>query len=299
MSAINWCLLMVKPDPIGQRFGLLTVIGKGTPRRYPSGELRQRYKCRCDCGKVIQLPRGDFDRKKYGQKSCGKCASRRVSPYPYCTLGTRRAADLIGQRFGQLTVIERLYGELQNNSPVWMCRCDCGGMAKRSTEILRRGLPKSRNCDNRALHPDLNPHYPPTPEPYPVDAAAIVAQYLYMVRVGGDRVDHAIEDEKLEMLMRAAWIVVYRRSVGEIMNDMHIKRYLRKTLGYAAVRVYRMRKVEQGGGVAYMMNGNIQKGIAMTDRTSLIEVVSSNEQKTHPEFGLSTRKVKRIRFKRC
>lgn len=36
-----------------------------------------------------------------------------------------QAADLIGQRFGTITVVEKL-GQNRHRCMVWLCKCDCG-----------------------------------------------------------------------------------------------------------------------------------------------------------------------------
>lgn len=53
--------------------------------------------------------------------------------------------DLIGKKFGRLTVIERL----ENNSrggTVWNCQCDCGNIKIADGERLRLGKVKSCGC---------------------------------------------------------------------------------------------------------------------------------------------------------
>lgn len=53
--------------------------------------------------------------------------------------------DLIGQRFGNLTVIKKL--SLRKNSHViWECLCDCGNSHNVSTTHLRKGVIKSCGC---------------------------------------------------------------------------------------------------------------------------------------------------------
>lgn len=60
--------MKAKPDCAGQRFGMLVVLGKGG--RVPDrNSTRQLWQMQCDCGKVIEIPRGAFEIK--GQVSCG------------------------------------------------------------------------------------------------------------------------------------------------------------------------------------------------------------------------------------
>lgn len=45
-------------------------------------------------------------------------------------------ANLLGQKFGRLTVIEKT-NEKKNGSIVWICQCDCGNLKRCSTRDLR------------------------------------------------------------------------------------------------------------------------------------------------------------------
>lgn len=52
--------------------------------------------------------------------------------------------DLTGQRFGRLTVIERV--ETRNKQVFWKCKCDCGKYTVIAGKELRRGRSKSCGC---------------------------------------------------------------------------------------------------------------------------------------------------------
>ncbi len=55
--------------------------------------------------------------------------------------------DLIGQRFGRLTVLSEVRKKVRNRSAVyWKCRCDCGGEKITIGDSLRRGLTTSCGC---------------------------------------------------------------------------------------------------------------------------------------------------------
>ncbi len=53
--------------------------------------------------------------------------------------------DLIGRRFGKLTVVEKT-DQLQDNYRVWKCRCDCGGEICVNTKRLMRGTVRDCGC---------------------------------------------------------------------------------------------------------------------------------------------------------
>ena len=53
--------------------------------------------------------------------------------------------DLIGQRFGRLTVIARDGSDKKGNAK-WLCKCDCGNTKSIISGSLRAGLTKSCGC---------------------------------------------------------------------------------------------------------------------------------------------------------
>lgn len=54
--------------------------------------------------------------------------------------------ELIGKRFGTLTVIE-FAGVSKNRKTMWICKCDCGNVTNPIVgSNLRRGSPKSCGC---------------------------------------------------------------------------------------------------------------------------------------------------------
>lgn len=61
--------------------------------------------------------------------------------------------DLTGRRFGNITVLERVYDPTKKNSTFWRCICDCGtelfdwGPAIRGCKT-RRGKTKCASCRN-------------------------------------------------------------------------------------------------------------------------------------------------------
>lgn len=61
-----------------------------------------------------------------------------------------RRIDLLGQRFGRLTVIEET-DRRANGSILWKCRCDCGNTVLVRSNHLRRGGVLSCGCYNRDI----------------------------------------------------------------------------------------------------------------------------------------------------
>lgn len=54
--------------------------------------------------------------------------------------------NLVGQRFGMLTVIQLSTRQNASRAYLWECRCDCGNVVYASTGSLRRGDYRSCGC---------------------------------------------------------------------------------------------------------------------------------------------------------
>lgn len=54
--------------------------------------------------------------------------------------------DLTGQRFGNLTVIERYKDNTKDGHAQWLCQCDCGKTAIYASNVLKRGKAISCGC---------------------------------------------------------------------------------------------------------------------------------------------------------
>lgn len=107
---------------IGEIFGQLTVLeqsGKNT-----RGE--RLWKCLCTCGNYTTVPGEKLT--SMNTRSCG------------CL----KTPNMIGQIFGNLTVIED--AGLRTESRVWLCKCSCGGDKIVSTTHLKKGNVRSCGC---------------------------------------------------------------------------------------------------------------------------------------------------------
>jgi len=60
-----------------------------------------------------------------------------------------RIKEMIGKKFGRLTVVERYLGEAINTNIRYFCKCDCGGERITSGSSLRSGNCESCGCLNR------------------------------------------------------------------------------------------------------------------------------------------------------
>lgn len=285
-------MVKAKPDCTGQRFGYLTVLGKGSRASYKksSGKTSYQYlwKLQCDCGTIIELSRGDFDRKVgRGQKSCG-CLKR--TGYD----NNRRPLDISGQRFGSLLAIALTGKKDSCSKPTWSFQCDCGKLCEMSLSSIRRYEHEGirLNCGDRALHPEKWLTYPPTPKPYPKEAGDLLLKYLPLTELNYERIDSAIEDEKRDRLLRAAWIVTYRRWQGEEISELHESRIIRKHLHYCSIDVFWRRKLEAQGGLLYDRNSRKREiGGTMTKLTS-------NNYPVLETQGIKSLPMKKLKFHR-
>ena len=280
------------PDCTGQRFGQLTVLGLGGKRkRQDRNTYKQLWKLQCDCGKIIEVPKEAFSNGR--QISCG-CAKR---------LGLidnkRRPVDISGQKFGTLTAIALTGRKDKYKKPTWKFECDCGSIRELSfSRIGTYNYYDIRiNCGDRTQHPERWLEYPPTPNPYPKEAGELLTKYLPLTELSYQQINAAVEDEKRDRLLRAAWILAYRRSQGEEISELHEARYIRKCLQYCSIDVFWKRKIETNGGFLYTVNSNKKQiGIRMTDVTfndyPVIETQGINLMSDNPTS-------KHLRFKRC
>lgn len=117
-------------DYTGQRFGYLTVLHRDPDR--PA----KHWICRCDCG-------NETSANIYNLRSGNtiRCTDRHCKTH---------VPDLVGQRFGKLTVVSFAgFLEFGNQGRIgshWECACDCGNSVKVRTKSLLTGHTKSCGC---------------------------------------------------------------------------------------------------------------------------------------------------------
>ena len=116
-------------DLTGKRFGRLVVLEKV----FRPGN-RTLWHCKCDCGGETFSKPSDLTRGV--TKSCGCLALEHA-----VQLGKSHLIDIIGRKFGKLTVIERI-----DNTLTYKCKCDCGKDCIVIGEQLRSGKTKSCGC---------------------------------------------------------------------------------------------------------------------------------------------------------
>lgn len=62
-----------------------------------------------------------------------------------------KATDLTGQKFGRLTVLERMDNNARREA-MWRCRCDCGNITIARGTKLRSGRTRSCGCVKHGGH---------------------------------------------------------------------------------------------------------------------------------------------------
>lgn len=120
-------------DLTGQKFGKLTVL-EITPERRNRQVV---WKCQCDCGNITYVV-GQALRSGHTQ-SCG-CKNYE----------SRNYKNLVGQRFGKLTVIKQNERQSTNDRHIlWDCKCDCGNIRTvKSNFLLNGSVYECQNCGN-------------------------------------------------------------------------------------------------------------------------------------------------------
>ena len=118
---------MCDNDFAEQKFGRLTALYKNGIDK--AGHLI--WRCKCDCGNEVDVLATNLI-QQYTQ-SCG-CIHSEVC--------SARGDDLIGQKFGKLTVVS-----LVSISPrKYLCNCECGGQAIVQPGNLKNGHTQSCGC---------------------------------------------------------------------------------------------------------------------------------------------------------
>lgn len=114
-------------DITGQKFNKLTAIERAGKDK--TG--RALWLCKCDCGNMITVNTTDLRAGR--RKSCGCLQKERY--------------NIIGHRFGKLTVIRR---ETSGTHAKFLCRCDCGREVVVRGDSLRSGKTVSCGCAKKS-----------------------------------------------------------------------------------------------------------------------------------------------------
>jgi len=113
--------LEIENIPFLKKYGKLTAIKKDLV-------FKSYWICECDCGKLTSYHRSSL--------LSGKTTS--------CGCEAIKKSDLIGQKFGKLTVLKRAKTSLGKTA--WECKCECGKKTKVPSGYLKATQAPSCGC---------------------------------------------------------------------------------------------------------------------------------------------------------
>lgn len=139
-------------DITGYKFNRLTVVGRDNSKL---GRKKVYWLCRCDCGNpnLVSVTKSNLDGST---KSCG-CLNKELSR----ERGKNSLHNLVGQKFGKLTVLSRVENNKNEKNARWLCKCDCGrrNPIVRGTHLERGVIDKCYTCARGGVnHPLYNPN---------------------------------------------------------------------------------------------------------------------------------------------
>ena len=124
-------------DLSGIKYNKLLILGYDSEQHKTTGRLK--WKCKCDCGKIVHLTSSDIK----SAKSCG-CAKLET--------GKKRIKDLKGEKYGKLNVLkyDKVISHKRGRS-VWKCQCECGNKSYVAGNDLTSGNTKSCGCSRKDI----------------------------------------------------------------------------------------------------------------------------------------------------
>ena len=129
----------------GQRFGNWVVEKRASN---PPKTCQVFWECVCDCGARGVV--GGTALRRGTSTHCGcKTVEKRLNTMLRNHGGQHPLLiNLVGKRFGRLTVIER-DPQSKPKSVKWICKCDCGNTTSVNSQLLRNGHTVSCGCYQR------------------------------------------------------------------------------------------------------------------------------------------------------
>ena len=130
------CGCLKRKDLTGQKFGKLTAIRATNERKHGSVV----WECECDCGSGKKVYATAEGLRAGDNTSCG-CYNKAREKF-----AQTYSVDLIGNKYGKLTVVEKTDKRTPGLNVIWRCVCDCGNECFVSTNHLQTGNTKSCGC---------------------------------------------------------------------------------------------------------------------------------------------------------
>ena len=129
-------------DITGNKYHHLTVLGFDHMEYRKNGKSRSCWKCRCDCGNIVNVLGGSL--RRGATVSCGCYSKEKASE-----VGSSKLINAVGKKFGMLTVLERADDKISpngNKHTRWLCRCECGNTTVVMWDNLKSGHTTSCGC---------------------------------------------------------------------------------------------------------------------------------------------------------
>lgn len=121
-------------DLTNKRFGRVTALYKHKNNTTYNARI---WHCKCDCGNEFDTPSSSL--LSGHTKSCGCLQSELTS--------VRSIKNIVGEKFGKLTVLERYKDNTKDRKARWICLCECGNTSIHLGKDLRNGKIKSCGCE--------------------------------------------------------------------------------------------------------------------------------------------------------
>lgn len=115
-------------DLTGQIFNRLTVLKLDTERK----SKQQYWICQCSCGTIKSIQRANLVSGL--TQSCGCLHKEKISN------------NLVGQKFGKLTVLKDSGKRTKERGIIWECQCECGKITEVSSNNLKQKTTISCGC---------------------------------------------------------------------------------------------------------------------------------------------------------
>ena len=116
-------------DLTNQKFGRFIVLHKDNERKTKNGSY---WICQCDCGTVKSVKSSALRRGEV--ISCGCYRNEQIAKSKW----EQSESEMIGRRFGKLTVQKRSDKKGADGALYWVCECDCGSILEVRACNLRR-----------------------------------------------------------------------------------------------------------------------------------------------------------------
>ena len=110
----------------GNRYGKLTALEFSYMKN-----SHPFWECKCDCGNIVEVSTSAL--RSGNTKSCGCLTSE----------------NLVGMKFGRLTVMDRESPKSKKTKGLWVCKCECGNVIKVNTSALKSGNTTSCGCKRK------------------------------------------------------------------------------------------------------------------------------------------------------